>query len=126
VWVFPAEVGLAVEGGGEDVAAAVVGVQGVREGEVAFADEEDAVVRVEGDGWALVLLLVVRGLVLVLVSVGFGLGVSLGSGEDFAFLGYGLRFGSHRWLGRMRVGGAGREGKWVGGGGIIDGLGGRS
>lgn len=92
VWVLSADVGLAVEGGGEDVAAAVVGVQGVREGEVAFADEEDAVVRVEGDGWASVLLV----LVLLVLLVGFGLGVRLGSGLDFAFFGSGLGFGSHR------------------------------
>lgn len=72
--------------------AAVVGVQGVREGEVTFADEEDAVVRVEGDGWASVLLV----LVLLVLLVGFGLGVRLGSGLDFAFFVYGLGFGSHR------------------------------
>jgi len=66
LWIFAQDVCAGVESCRENVAAAMVGVDGACEGEVAFADEEDAVVRVEGNRWGLVLLLLV---------VGFGFGL---------------------------------------------------
>lgn len=86
----------------------VGGEQGVREGEVAFADEEDPVVRVEGDCGRVVVLLVVLVMVVVRrgfegwfggggcgLGFGFGVGMGMGSGGWFAFVGFGVGFGPH-------------------------------